>query len=237
MAILSCENVSLGYEGDIMLSDVNFQLNGGEYLCIVGENGAGKSTLVKGLLRLKKPVTGKIVTGDGLKPNEIGYLPQQTNAQKDFPASVMEVVLSGRLNRLDWKPFFTKMDKQVAEEKMELMGISHLKNHCYQDLSGGQQQRVLLARALCATGKLLLLDEPVAGLDPVVTIELYDLIARINREFHITIIMVSHDINAAMRYASHILHLSNRQLFFGTTDEYQKDEEGKRFLGGKTEWS
>lgn len=237
MAILSCENVSLGYEGDIMLSDVNFQLKGGEYLCIVGENGAGKSTLVKGLLRLKKPVTGKIVTGDGLKPNEIGYLPQQTNAQKDFPASVMEVVLSGRLNRLGWKPFFTKMDKQVAEEKMELMGISHLKNHCYQDLSGGQQQRVLLARALCATGKLLLLDEPVAGLDPVVTIELYDLIARINREFHITIIMVSHDINAAMRYASHILHLSNRQLFFGTTDEYQKDEEGKRFLGGKTEWS
>ena len=237
MAILSCENVSLGYEGDIMLSDVNFQLKGGEYLCIVGENGAGKSTLVKGLLRLKKPVAGKIVTGDGLKPNEIGYLPQQTNAQKDFPASVMEVVLSGRLNRLGWKPFFTKMDKQVAEEKMELMGISHLKNHCYQDLSGGQQQRVLLARALCATGKLLLLDEPVAGLDPVVTIELYDLIARINREFHITIIMVSHDINAAMRYASHILHLSNRQLFFGTTDEYQKDEEGKRFLGGKTEWS
>lgn len=237
MAILSCENVSLGYEGDIMLSDVNFQLKGGEYLCIVGENGAGKSTLVKGLLRLKKPVTGKIVTGDGLKPNEIGYLPQQTNAQKDFPASVMEVVLSGRLNRLGWKPFFTKTDKQVAEEKMELMGISHLKNHCYQDLSGGQQQRVLLARALCATGKLLLLDEPVAGLDPVVTIELYDLIARINREFHITIIMVSHDINAAMRYASHILHLSNRQLFFGTTDEYQKDEEGKRFLGGKTEWS
>lgn len=233
MAILSCENVSLGYEGNITLCDVNFQLEGGEYLCIVGENGAGKSTLVKGLLRLKKPVTGKIITGDGLKPDEIGYLPQQTDAQKDFPASVMEVVLSGRLNRLGWRPFFSKADKQAAAEKMELMGISHLKNHCYQDLSGGQQQRVLLARALCAAGKLLLLDEPVAGLDPVVTIELYDLIARINREHHITIIMVSHDINAAMRYASHILHLSNRQLFFGTTDEYRKDKEGKRFLGGK----
>lgn len=233
MAILSCENVSLGYEGDIMLSDVNFQLDGGEYLCIVGENGAGKSTLMKGLLRLKKPVSGRIVTGDGLKPNEIGYLPQQTNAQKDFPASVAEVVLSGRLNRLGWRPFYTKADKKAAAEKMELMGISHLKNHCYQDLSGGQQQRVLLARALCATGKLLLLDEPVAGLDPVVTNELYELIAQINQKYKITIIMVSHDIYAAMKYASHILHLSNRQLFFGTTEEYKKDEEGKRFLGGK----
>lgn len=232
VAILTCENVSLGYEGEITLSDVNFSLNGGEYLCIVGENGAGKSTLVKGLLKLKKPLSGRILTGDGLKQNEIGYLPQQTNAQKDFPASVYEVVLSGRLNRLSWKPFYTREDKKAALEKMELMGIRELKRHCYQDLSGGQQQRVLLARALCATGKLLLLDEPVAGLDPVVTAELYELIAGINKEYGITIIMVSHDIHAAMRYASHILHLSNTQLFFGTTEDYRKDEEGKRFLGG-----
>lgn len=231
MSLITCDHVSLGYDGAIMLDDVNFSLNGGEYLCIVGENGAGKSTLIKGLLKLKKPMKGAIITGDGLKSNEIGYLPQQTQAQKDFPASVFEVVLSGRLNSLGWKPFYTRADRKAAMDNIELMGIGHLKNRCYQELSGGQQQRVLLARALCATKKMILLDEPVAGLDPVVTAELYELIKKINREMNITVIMVSHDISAAAEYASHILHVSNRQLFFGTTKEYVKSPEGRRFLG------
>ncbi|MBD5156698.1 MAG: metal ABC transporter ATP-binding protein [Butyrivibrio sp.] len=233
MALLECRNVSLGYEGKTILSDINFELNGGEYLCVVGENGAGKSTLIKGLLRLKKPMSGEIVTGDGLRPKEIGYLPQQTEAQKDFPASVAEVVLSGRLNSLGARPFYNRADKVDAHDKMRLMGIDGMQNKCYHDLSGGQQQRVLLARALCATRKMLILDEPVSGLDPIVTAELYELIAKINTKLGITVIMVSHDIEAAVRYSSHILHLSHRQVFFGTTKDYLSTKEGRRFVAGE----
>lgn len=235
MPLLECRNLNLGYEGKTILSDINFVLNGGEYLCVVGENGAGKSTLIKGILRLKKPMSGEIATGDGLRPNEIGYLPQQTDAQKDFPASVAEVVLSGRLNSLGARPFYNRADKADVRDKMRLMGIEKLRNKCYHDLSGGQQQRVLLARALCATRKMLILDEPVSGLDPIVTAELYGLIARINREMGITVIMVSHDIEAAIRYSSHMLHLSHTQVFFGTTKEYLGTKEGRRFAAGLEE--
>ena len=178
-------------------------------------------------------MNGQIVMGDGLKSSEIGYLPQQTIAQKDFPASVYEVVLSGRLNSLGWKPFYGRKDKQDVMEKLELMGIAHLKNKCYHDLSGGQQQRVLLARAMCATKKLILLDEPAAGLDPIVTVELYELIARINKEMGITVIMVSHDMDAMSKYATHILHLSHKQLFYGTKDEYMNTKEGLFFVAGE----
>ncbi|MCM1308677.1 MAG: metal ABC transporter ATP-binding protein [Butyrivibrio sp.] len=233
MALLECRNVSLGYEGKTILSDINFALEGGEYLCVVGENGAGKSTLIKGLLRLKKPMSGEILMGDGLRPREIGYLPQQTEAQRDFPASVSEVVLSGRLNSLGARPFYNRADKVDAHDKMRLMGIDGMQSKCYHDLSGGQQQRVLLARALCATRKMLILDEPVSGLDPIVTAELYGLIDKINKKLGITVIMVSHDIEAAVGYSSHILHLSHRQVFFGTTGDYLSTEEGRRFALGE----
>ncbi len=231
MALLTCKDLCLGYEGTIILENINFELQGGEYLCIVGENGTGKSTLIKGLLHLKKPMSGVIATDEGLKANEIGYLPQQTMAQKDFPASVYEVVISGRLNSLGIRPFYNKEDKKAALRNMELMGIRELKNKCYHDLSGGQQQRVLLARALCATGKMILLDEPVAGLDPIVTAEMYELIEKVNKELGITVIMVSHDMEATMKYATHILHLSHRQLFFGTREDYLKTREGRLFAG------
>ena len=219
-------------EGIPVLTDVNFALEAGSYLCIVGENGSGKSTLVKGLLHLKNPSTGSITTGDGLHPSEIGYLPQQTAAQKDFPASVWEVVLSGRQNHPHFPPFYTKADKEDALRNMELLDLLPLKKRCYRDLSGGQQQRVLLARALCATKKLLLLDEPVTGLDPVMTNEMYQLIRRINREQNVTIIMVSHDIRNILPDATHILQLDQKQVFFGPMDEYLKTEAGKQFLGG-----
>lgn len=235
MALISCNHVSLGYEGKQIIGDIDFCLSGGEYLCIVGENGAGKSTLMKGILKLKKPMNGTIAYGDGLKPTEIGYLPQQTQAQKDFPASVYEIVLSGRLNRLGWRPFYSKSDKQDAIDKMEWMGLTSMKNKCYHDLSGGQQQRVLLARALCAAQKVILLDEPAAGLDPLVTNELYELIHRINAELGMTVIMVSHDIHAAVRYASHILHLSDGKQYFGTTKEYAQSDLGTFFLGAAKE--
>ncbi len=231
MAQVKCENVSLAYDGMKIVSDLNFEVNKGDYLCIVGENGSGKSTLVKTLLGLKTPADGSISFGDGLTQDEIGYLPQQTSAQKDFPASVLEVVLSGCLNKLGKKPFFGKSSKQLAEKNSERLGISNLKKRCYRELSGGQQQRVLLARALCATEKLLLLDEPTAGLDPKVTMDFYALISELNKS-GITIIMVSHDINAAVEYSSHILHMSHKPLFFGTTEDYVKSPIGKAFIGG-----
>jgi len=233
MPLITCQDVSFAYEGNTALSGLDFQVDSGDYLCVVGENGSGKSTLIKGLLRLKSPQTGSVLIGDGLLADEIGYLPQQTAAQKDFPASAYEVVLSGRLSAVGIRPFYTKRDKSIAEENIKRLGIEDLKNRCYRELSGGQQQRVLLARALCATKKVLLLDEPVAGLDPVVTQELYRLIEKINRDTGITIIMVSHDIGSAVKYASHILHLKNTQVFFGKTEDYLKSGVGIGFMGGE----
>lgn len=221
MAQLSCQNLSLGYEGKEILSGLSFEVNSGDYLCIVGENGSGKSTLMRTVLGLKKPMSGKIVTGDGLSANEIGYLPQQTLVQRDFPASVKEIVISGNQGRCGLRPFYNKQEKDLAVENMKKMGIYDLQNRCYRELSGGQQQRVLLARALCATKKMLLLDEPVAGLDPKVTADMYSLIDGLNKEDKITIIMISHDLDAAIKFASHILHIG-KDIFFGTKDEYIK---------------
>ena len=230
--MLEVKNLHANVNGKEILKGINLSVKAGEVHAIMGPNGSGKSTLVKGLLHLKNPSTGSITTGDGLHPSEIGYLPQQTAAQKDFPASVWEVVLSGRQNPPHFPPFYTKADKEDALRNMELLDLLPLKKRCYRDLSGGQQQRVLLARALCATKKLLLLDEPVTGLDPVMTNEMYQLIRRINREQNVTIIMVSHDIRNILPDATHILQLDQKQVFFGPMDEYLKTEAGKQFLGG-----
>ena len=228
MALLTAQDLSLGYDSRVIVRDLSFRVNAGDYLCIVGENGSGKSTLMKTLLGLQPPLGGSIETGDGLMQNEIGYLPQQTVVQRDFPASVREIVLSGCQGRCGLRPFYNAADRRLAAENMARMGISELANRCYRELSGGQQQRVLLARALCATRKLLLLDEPVSGLDPKVTAEMYELIASLNRE-GVTVIMISHDIAAALRYASHILHIG-AAVFFGTKADYLQSDAGKLFL-------
>lgn len=219
MAQLTCRELSVGYDGKAVVQHLNFEVFAGDYLCIVGENGSGKSTLMKTLLGLQPPVGGRIVTGDGLRKNEIGYLPQQTAAQKDFPASVREIVLSGCQGRCGSRPFYNKEEKKLAANAMEKMQVAPLAKRCYRTLSGGQQQRVLLARALCATRKMLLLDEPVSGLDPKVTAELYALIQKLNYEDGITVVMISHDLSAALQYASHILHIGDR-VFFGTKAAY-----------------
>lgn len=232
MALLTCQNVNLGYDHTVVVEGLNFEVNAGDYLCIVGENGSGKSTLMKTILHLRAPLAGQILTGEGLKQTEIGYLPQQTVVQRDFPASVYEIVLSGCLARCGLRPFYTKAEKQMARDNMEKMGITQLANRCYRELSGGQQQRVLLARALCATTKMLLLDEPVSGLDPKVTAELYELIGQLNRQYGITIIMISHDIEAAVKYASHILHIDQKPLFFGSRDAYVRSRIGRTFTEG-----
>ena len=232
MAQLTCQNLTVGYDGRTVLQGLNFEVNPGDYICIVGENGSGKSTLMKTILGLQAPIGGTILTGDGLRKNEIGYLPQQTQAQKDFPASVREIVLSGCQGRCGSRPFYSKEEKRLAEENIGKMGIGSLTKRCYRELSGGQQQRVLLARALCATRKMLLLDEPVSGLDPKVMAEMYERIEKLNREEGITVMMISHDISAALRYASHILHIGD-SVFFGTKADYLQSPQGKAFDSGK----
>jgi len=226
MALLTCKNVTLGYGDRKVVENLSFTVESGDYLYIVGENGSGKSTLIKTLLKLMNPMEGKIVMGDGLKQNEIGYLPQQTVIQRDFPASVREIVFSGCLNKCGMRPFYNSAEKKAAYENMKKLNIAHLAKKCYRELSGGQQQRVLLARALCAAGKLLLLDEPVAGLDPKITTEMYHLIKKLNSEDGITMIMISHDIASAVKYADKILHIDNVPLFFGSKSDYLKTDIG-----------
>ncbi len=228
MAQLICDHLSLGYDAHEIVRDLSFSVQAGDYLCIVGENGAGKTTLMKTLLGLHAPISGTVHTGDGMKPNEIGYLPQQTLAQRDFPASVREVVLSGCQGRCGLRPYYKKAEKRLAEECMKRMGLGGLARHSYRELSGGQQQRVLLARALCATQKLLLLDEPVSGLDPKAAETMYELIEKLNGE-GVTVLMISHDVRAVVKSASHILHMGET-IFFGTKEEYLDSEIGQKFV-------
>lgn len=221
MPQIICENLSLGYGGEAVVTGLSFSVSAGMYLCIVGENGAGKTTLMKTILGLRSPLNGSIVFGDGLRQREIGYLSQQTEVQRDFPASVREIVLSGCQGRMGFRPFYRVEEKKLAARNMERMGINELAERCYRDLSGGQQQRVLLARALCATQKLLLLDEPTAGLDPEVTADMYRVIHDLHQS-GVTILMITHDVTEALPYATHILHLGGR-VFWGTRDEYLRE--------------
>jgi len=233
MSLLQVQNAAFRYDGKDVVTGLNFTVEHCDYLCIVGENGSGKSTLVKGLLGLKAPNNGTITFGEGLTARQIGYLPQQKESQRDFPASVQEVVLSGTLNSLGVRPFYTREQKKNALTQIERVGMLPLKNAAFRELSGGQQQRALLARALAATKMLLILDEPIASLDPVAAADMYRLIEEINRDHGVTVVMVSHDPHAAAHEAKSVLHLENRQLFYGTSADYRKSEIGKRFLGGE----
>ena len=230
MNVIVCENLTLSYDRKVIIKDLNMIVTKGSYLCILGENGAGKSTLIKGLLQLKKPVAGQIKLADTMTLNDIGYLPQQSEVQRDFPASVKEIVLSGCLNKLGFRFFYNSKEKALAKKYMEMLGIESLANQVYRELSGGQQQRVLLARALCSGAKMLVLDEPVAGLDPVMTNDLYQLIEKLNKEHGMTIIMVSHDITPALTYATHILHLGQNKSYFATVEEYRASDVAEAFL-------
>jgi len=216
-------------DGSSVLKQVSFTLEPGTNVLIKGVSGSGKSTLLRTMLGLQEPMAGKIVLGEGMRRNEIGYLPQQTFVQRDFPASVREVVLSGCQGRCGLRPFYNREEKGIADKAMAQMEITSLADACYRDLSGGQQQRVLLARALCASDKMLVLDEPVSGLDPKMAEAMYRLVARINKEMGITIVMISHDVREAIPYATHILHM-DRDFFFGTAEEYRQSKRGKLFL-------
>lgn len=232
MPQLTCDRLTLGYEGRTVSTDVSFSVDAGDYVCIVGENGSGKSTLIKAILNLKPPMAGKVILGDGLTRGDIGYLPQQTAAQRDFPASVREIVTSGCLNRIGRRPFYGPAQHKRALDNMRRLQVDDLARRSFAELSGGQQHRVLLARALCATDLMLVLDEPASGLDPQITDEMYRLIKELNQS-GLTIIMVSHDTQAALRDASHILHLGNTPLFWGTAREYEQSDIGRVYLNRK----
>ena len=232
-SLIQCSRADFGYENQDAVVDVTMEVNPGDYVCIVGENGSGKSTLMKGMLGLLKPTKGTISVSDELKKSGIGYLPQQTAAQKDFPATVGEVVLTGSLSRRGNKPFYSGKEKALAEKNMERLGIAELAGQCYRDLSGGQQQRTLIARALCATDKLLILDEPITGLDPSAILEFYEIIRKLNQKEGVAILMVSHDIANVVKQAKKILHLKREVLFYGTTEEYLKSSAGHIYLGGE----
>ncbi|MCD7959292.1 MAG: ABC transporter ATP-binding protein [Ruminococcus sp.] len=229
MAQLVCENLVLGYEGKSVVEHLSFSVEAGEYWYIIGENGSGKSTLVKALLRRNPPLSGTITFDENIR-KEIGYLPQQTAVQRDFPATVREVVSSGCLGKNGFSPFYSRRSRQTIQENMKRLGIADLAKRSYRELSGGQQQRVLLTRALCAAKKMLLLDEPVTGLDPQAQAELYELIQSLNQKDGMTILMISHDVEAAVRYATHILHIGKTPLFIGAKADYLNSEPGKAFL-------
>ncbi len=225
MTAIECRDLCLSYGSASVINGLSFSLEEGKCLCIAGENGTGKSTLIKALLGLKAASSGEIILAHGQSKHGVGYLPQRTDAQKDFPASVWEVVLSGRLSSGRSLPFYTKEDKAVASSKLEPLDIVRLKDKSFAELSGGQQQRVLLARALCAAKHLILLDEPVAGLDPTATSEFYKIIHRLKDE-GITVIMVSHDIHCALAVADKLLILRNDGYSYTDAKPHEHDEEG-----------
>ena len=227
--LIVCKNVSLGYEGQRVLTGLDLTVRSGDYLCIVGDNGSGKSTLLRGLLGLLSPMEGTIERAPALRQGNLGYLPQQTRAQKDFPATVFEVVLSGCLSRKGARFFYSSAQKSEALMNMGKLGVLELKDKCYRDLSGGQQQRVLLARALCAATGLLILDEPITGLDPAAAQDLYKILSYLNRKEGMAIVMVTHDLKAALRSARTVLHIGRSSFFLGSAEEYLSSPLGKRF--------
>ncbi|MBR4672224.1 MAG: metal ABC transporter ATP-binding protein [Bacilli bacterium] len=219
MSLIEIKNLTLGYDKDVILKHINMNIEEKDFICIVGPNGSGKSTLVKGILGLIKPMKGKVIY-NGLKQNFIGYMPQETKVDSNFPASVLEIVLSGTLNSDEYKMFYTKKQKEEAEKNLKILGIEKLKNKCFCDLSGGQRQKVLLARSLCATSKLLILDEPSNNLDSKSKAELYNAITDLNKTYGITIIMITHDLDHDNLIGNKILSLREDDIFFGSVEEF-----------------
>ena len=227
--MIKVEGLTIGYDNQIILKDLNLHIKEGEYVCIIGENGSGKSTLLKTIIGLNKPLAGKITLDD---KTSIGYVPQALQIQQDFPATVNEIIMSGCLKKMKWRPFYTKKERELAYKNMKLLKITSLKNKLISELSGGQQQRVLIARALCATSKVLFLDEPFTALDGYGALKLYGILKKLNKEEHVTIVMISHDIDMALRHANHVIHIDQTIVFDGPKEEYLESNLIKNIKGG-----
>ncbi len=234
MNLIKSENLTLAYDKKIIIDKLSFEIDSGSYLCIVGENGTGKSTLIKGLLGLKKP-SGGVLSLNGITNREIAYLPQKNDIQRDFPANVEEIVSSGYLTRLKSRLFFNRADRKIINDYLNQFGLEKMAKAPYKSLSGGQQQRVLIARALCSGARLIILDEPTASLDPIIASELYGLISHLNKAHNITIIMVSHDLEPALKYATHILQLGTKSYFYAAKEEYINSDMGRTYMTLKRE--
>lgn len=221
MSQIQCKNMSIGYTNKVVLRNINFEINQGEYVFILGDNGVGKTTLLKTLLGLIPPLKGDIIYDSSIKKTSIGYIPQKSKIQQEFPASVYEIVLSGCINKLKWKPFYTKKEKEKVADAMKLLNISHLAKRPYRELSGGQQQRVLLARAFCATDKILILDEPFVGLDNYSTKQLQKSLTKINKELGVTIVIVSHYIEDSLKHSNKLIVLSEDKTYCCLPSEYR----------------
>lgn len=219
MSLIELKNLTLGYNGVPVIKELSLNIEEKDFLCVVGPNGSGKSTLIKGILGLIKPMKGKVIY-KGLKQNFIGYMPQETKIDQNFPASVYEIVLSGTLNRLGIKSFYTEKERQIALANLKILNIEGLKDQNFSNLSGGQRQKVLLARSLCASSKLLILDEPSNNLDAKSKKELYQIIEKLNKEKGMTIIMITHDLDHGNLIGSSILSLREDDIFYGKTDEF-----------------
>ena len=234
MRLIQVRDLSISYDGKTVVSGLNFDINQGDFLCIFGENGSGKSSLIKAILGLKSTASGHIHFEKGFTFRDIGYMPQKTQVQRDFPAAVGEVVISGCQGAMGLRPFYGREEKRKADAAMERLGIIDLKRESYRDLSGGQQQRVLLARSLCGADKMILLDEPTTALDPLATGEFYRLISGLNKDEGITVVMVSHDISGALKYSNSVIHLGGSEVMFsGTAADYVKTKIAASFMGGE----
>ena len=233
MSLIKCNNIEFKYDGKEILKNISFEVNKGDYLCIIGENGSGKSTLLNIISGVLKPNNGTVTLDSNLSKKEIGYLPQKSEIYENFPASVYEVVISGCVNKLSIIPFCRRKEKQIANYNMNLLEISNIKNKCFHELSGGQKQRVLLARTLCSTRDIILLDEPVSGLDPIITESFYNVVNHLNNEHGTTVVMVSHDIQNCFKYASHILYIGKELFYYGSKSDFLNSEFSKNIRGNQ----
>ena len=216
MSLIKIENASLGYEGKTVVNDISVDIKEKDYICIVGENGSGKTTLMKALLGLLKPLSGSITYSDGLKQNEIGYLPQSSDIQRDFPASVQEVVLSGCLNKKHTF-FYSKEQKKTAAENMKLTGIYDLRKKCFRELSGGQRQRISIARAIIRNPRVIIFDEATSALDSVTEKEIQKAIENLTADR--TTFIVAHRLSTIKNADKIAVMDGGRCVEYGTYEE------------------
>jgi zinc transport system ATP-binding protein len=222
-SILELKQLRLGFGDNIVINNASLVLEEGDFACIVGANGAGKSTLVRAILGLIKPLGGDIHYCGDLKQTQIGYLPQETRPDSNFPATVEEIVLSGCLGHMGWKPFYCHKEKQHIRRSLKILGIESLAKKRFVDLSGGQKQKVLLARSLSATTKMIILDEPSNSLDHKSRKDFYKTLKNLNREQGLTILMITHDLDADDLIGNKVIAIKEGKVTLSETNDYLKE--------------